>query len=264
MIRLIALDLDNTLLDEDKTIAQDTIRALREFQAGGGVVCLATGRMYATARKYMEQIGPGTVTVCFNGALVPDPFGGEPIFESFISENIALELIKYSKERGLFLQFYEGDAIVVEDIEKSCRIDPDRANGMVKEIGDFMDYTPAPSPKALIECKPEEQEMITSELRNHFGESVIISHSEPFLIEVTMAGAQKANCLSALCQKLGIAREETMACGDNDNDLSMIKWAGLGVAVSNAVPALKAAADYVTEAPRSSGVKEAVERFCKA
>ena len=114
----------------------------------------------------------------------------------------------------------------------------------------------------MIVAEPEDVPMYQAQLKAELGDETYIAQSQPYLIEIMPQGINKAHSLELLCEKLGIRREEVMACGDNTNDAEMVIWAGLGVAVANAVDSLKAAADYVCSEERSYGVAEAIEKFC--
>ena len=99
------------------------------------------------------------------------------------------------------------------------------------------------------------------ELNEFLEGGAYLAQSQPYLIEIMPENINKAHSLKLLCDHLNIFRDEVMACGDNTNDLEMVEWAGLGVAVANAVPELKAKADYAAESERSEGVAEAVRKF---
>ena len=261
MIKLIALDLDNTLLEKDLTIAEKTLSLLRECAARGIAIVIATGRLYYSAEKYAKQIGPSTKVLCYNGCLVTDA-DGTPIFKAELTPDIMRRVAGFAKKHGLYSQFYLDHKILVEKVTEGTLIDPDLANTEALEAGDFDEYEFSPSPKAMIVAKPEDVPMYQQLLKAEVGEETYIAQSQPYLIEIMPKGINKAQSLELLCSKLGIEREEVMACGDNTNDAEMVVWAGMGVAVANAVDSLKAAAEYVCSQERSLGVAEAIERFC--
>ena len=113
MIKLIALDLDNTLLEKDLTIPEKTISLLRACAARGITIVIATGRLYYSAAKYAQQIGPSTKILCYNGCLVTEA-DGAPIFEASLTPDIMRKVASFAKARGLYSQFYLDHKILVE------------------------------------------------------------------------------------------------------------------------------------------------------
>lgn len=169
--------------------------------------------------------------------------------------------MRFCKARDLYCQFYADHKILVERIAEGTTIDPDLANTEAIEAGDFNTYPFSPSPKAMIVASPEAVPKYQSELSEFLTEDAYLAQSQPYLIEIMPEKMNKAHALSLLCEHLNICREEVMACGDNTNDLEMIQWAGTGVAVANAVPQLKAEANYISSAERSCGVAEAIREL---
>lgn len=261
MIKLIALDLDNTLLEKDLTIADKTLSLLQECAAKGITIVIATGRLFYSAEKYAKQIGPETKVLCYNGCLVSEA-DGTPIFSTSLTPEIMRKVANFAKERGLYSQFYKDHEILVEKVTDGTTIDPDLANTTAIEVGNYDTYEFTPSPKAMIVAKPEDVPMYQDELKTVIGDETYIAQSQPYLIEIMPKDINKAHSLELLCQRLGITKDEVMACGDNTNDAEMVIWSGLGVAMANAVDSLKEVAEYVCSEERSYGVAEAIEKFC--
>lgn len=261
MIRLIALDLDNTLLEKDLTIAGKTLSLLQDCAAKGIEIVIATGRLFYSAEKYAKQIGPHTKILCYNGCLVTEA-DGTPLFKSELTPEIMRKVARFAKKRGLYSQFYKDHKILVEKVTDGTTIDPDLANTTAIEVGDFENYEFTPSPKAMIVAKPEDVPMYQTELKAELDDETYIAQSQPYLIEIMPDNVNKAHSLEILCNKLGISKDEVMACGDNTNDAEMVIWAGLGIAMANAVDSLKEVAEYVCSEKRSYGVAEAIEKFC--
>ena len=261
MIKLIALDLDNTLLEKDLTIPEKTISLLRACAARGITIVIATGRLYYSAAKYAQQIGPSTKILCYNGCLVTEA-DDTPIFEAYLTPDIMRKVASFAKARGLYSQFYLDHKILVEKVTDGTTIDPDLANTTAIEAGDFDGYEFQPSPKAMIVAEPEDVPMYQAQLKAELGDETKIAPSQPYLIEIMPQGINKAHSLELLCEQMGITKEEVMACGDNTNDAEMVIWAGTGVAVANSVDSLKSVAEYICREERSYGVAEAIEKFC--
>lgn len=258
---MIAMDLDDTLLMTDLTIPDDVTARLQDLMGQGVIVTLATGRMFPSAKIYADRLGTDALLVTYNGAVVRSRKDGSPYFSSAVPRASVEKIIRYCKERKLYLQMYANDKIVVERICSETRIDPDLKNAQCVEVGNFNDADLEEPPKMMIVANEDEVMGIRGELKQLFGESLYIAASKPYLVEIMKAGISKAHALEMLCQHYGIRREEVICCGDSSNDLEMVKWAGPGVCMANGTPELKAAADYVTYHERSSGIVEVINKF---
>ena len=159
---------------------------------------------------------------------------------------------------------YDEDHIVVDKICESTLIDPDSKVTGIREIGDLTKAELRPSPKMMILDDPKRIPAIRRDLETLLGDQLYMAKSKEYLLEMMPKDVSKQKALIRFAQSLEIRREEVMACGDNTNDIEMLEWAGLGVAVANAVPELKNGADYVAEARRSFGVAESVKKFVLA
>ena len=260
MIKLIALDLDDTLLMPDVTIPDEVILVLREAAEQGVHVVIATGRIYPSAKIYAELLGTDCPIICYNGAMIRK-IGENPLYAAELNTDLMHRIALFCKERGLYLQMYDEDDIVVKEICDATLVDPDSKVTDIREIGDLSAAELHPSPKMMILDEPERLKEIRKEMDALFGNELYMATSKEYLLEMMPKGVSKKNTLERYTQSLGLTRDEVMACGDNTNDLEMVKWAGIGVAVANAVPELKAEADYVAEVERSYGVAEAVKKF---
>ena len=260
MIKLIALDLDDTLLMPDCTIPEEAISVLRTAAAHGVRSVIATGRSFPSARLYAAQISSDCPIVCYNGSVAASA-SGELLFSSLLEPALMHRVAVFCKNQGLYLQMYSNDKIVIEKDCREFRMDPDSKITDFVALGDLTRADLQPSPKMMILDTPERLSEIRPLLEAQFGSELHFATSKEFLLEIMPKNISKSKTLSILSSQLGIAREEVMACGDNTNDMEMLNWAGIGVAVANAVKPLKDIADYVARSERSFGVIEAVERF---
>ncbi len=260
MIRMIALDLDDTLLMEDLSVPQDVIDALGRASAMGAKVVVATGRIFPSARRYAEMLGSDSPVVCYNGSMIRSP-EGEVIMASQHEPEDIRAVAAFCHEHGLYLQAYAQDEIVVERTVDKTLADPDSKATAIREMGDLTKADLLPSPKMMIFDTPERLAEIRPLLEQRFPDRFYLATSKDYLLEIMPKGVSKRNTLARYAESCGICREEVMACGDNTNDIEMVEWAGLGVSVANGVEELKQAADYISANERSYGVKEAVERF---
>ena len=262
MIKLIATDLDNTLLDKTGRIPETTAALLRQAAENGVLTAVATGRCFPSALEHARTIGARTPVICYNGSLIKWGDTGEIIAQSRIDTDAIRQVATFCRREGLYLQCYDYDDVLI--CEKDCeglRVDPDLATVGFRAIGDYLTFPDLhPTPKMLIVEAPEKVAARLEELATVFP-MLDFYQSQPWLIEVMPKGAGKGNALERLAGLMGVPQDQVMALGDNTNDLSMIRWAGMGVVVANGVAAAKAEADYVCQQERSSGVEEALLKF---
>ena len=264
MIRLIATDLDNTLLNKDGKVPPETVAALIRAEEKGVVVTVATGRSFASARGVAEMIGGNGLAICYNGSQIRRLADGMVLYSGCVDKDVQRGIIEFVHARGLYLQMYDRDEIVVEKLRLDKHNDPDLHFASHREVGDFFKESLFDTPKMMIAADPEEVPALQAELEEMYAGRIFCAQSEPHLIEIMPAAVNKGTALVALCQELGIRRDEVMALGDNTNDMHLLQAAGLAVAVGNAVSALKEYADYVCEGERSDGFREALEKFVLA
>lgn len=262
MIRLIATDLDNTLLDSTGRIPESTAALLHQAAEKGVRTAVATGRCFPSALAAARTIGARTPVICYNGSLIKWGDTGEVISRTAIPPETIRQVAAFCRENDLYLQCYDRDDVIL--CERDCpglRVDPDLAVVGFREIGDYRTFAALPeTPKMLIVEQPDRVASRLAQLAEHFPR-LSFCQSQPWLIEVMPGSADKGLALERLAGIEGIPREAVMALGDNTNDLPMLRWAGLGVAVGNSVPAAKAEADYVCQRERSLGVEEALLKF---
>ena len=262
MIKLIATDLDNTLLDVNGRIPESTAALLRQAAEKGVLTAVATGRCFPSALEHARAIGARTPVICYNGSLIKWGDTGEVIAQSRIDVDTIRQVAAFCRREGLYLQCYDYDDVII--CERDCeglRVDPDLAVVGFRTIGDYLTFGDLhPTPKMLIVERPEKVAARLAELTEVFP-ALDFSQSQPWLIEVMPKAAGKGKALEQLAGLMGVPQSQVMALGDNTNDLSMLRWAGLGVVVANGVEAARAEAGYVCQGERSMGVEEALLKF---
>jgi len=268
MYRLLALDLDGTLLEEDQSIPVKVIIALRNLIKQGIVVTLATGRMFTSVKKFANQIGINAPLISYNGAVVREPSANKASFEEPLTSEQMHQVFTVCKQHSYYLQIYNDEHIVIEKRVRYTEIDPDidLANKNYFEVDSFLSPNRklGNTPKILTCGNPSPSEMSARHLilKDALPDLNIVSSlnnsAERGLIEIMNKDVSKASALAKLCEMLGVSPSECVVCGDAPNDIEMIKWAGMGCAVANAVPDVKKAARYTAIAQRSLGVLEII------
>jgi len=263
--RIIALDLDGTLTDSRKEIPDPTLHALLEIQKQGFTVVLASGRptpgMTHLARKlHLDKYGGYLLS--FNGASITDCRTGQVLFEQTIPHPYLSGLYSFACEQGTGLMTYQGDKIIAGTrIDKYMELEARISHMSFKEVKDFPSQVDFSVNKCLLTGDPEPLAKAEILLKEKYGGELSIYRSEPFFLEVMPKSIDKAYSLQVLCDKIGLRKEQMICCGDGYNDLTMIRFAGLGVAMGNAQESVKSAADYVTASNDNNGILKVIEKF---
>lgn len=265
--RILVLDIDGTLTNSKKEITWNTKKAIIEIMKQGHIVVIASGRPTAGIVKIADALSLdefGGYVLSFNGARITNWKTKQVIYQDTLEYYLIQELYAYAREHDLGLVTYEQDNVVTgtrhdEYMELEARI-----NGIqIKDVEDFVSYVNFPVNKCLFTAQADQAEIFEKELVGRFGKCASIYRSEPFFIEVMPQGVDKAASLDKLVNLLGMTQESTICCGDGFNDLSMIKYAGIGVAMENAQEAVKREADFITLSNDDDGIVHVIEKFIK-
>lgn len=264
-IRLVVLDIDGTLLDDDKRIPAANLQALRLAREAGVLIAIASGRMLPTIEPIEEKLGIDTVIISYNGGKIVGPRakGRQEIAHHPVPADLAGSFIDYSRQHGYLLNFYVEDRLYAEDGDgrKRFRDLYSARTGSVYHIVDLTTMKGRSPTKMILLADPEERDRLLEELSPRC-EGVALSRSDPEYLEITRVGVNKGTALPDLARFFDLSADEILAVGDADNDNEMLRAAGVGVAVANARPGTKAIANFVTERTNNEGaVAEAIQRF---
>ena len=274
-VRLIALDLDGTLFTEDKNISEENQKAIRDARKKGIEIVIATGRpVNGIPTEIFRELGVQYV-IDLNGACVHRLRDGACIYEERMETKAACELVRMCLEYRVYLSVFAG--------EKSC-VQADREDLLeqmgfskvlyeyIKKTRTYVDDLPAylrtsgdPIYKVVMNFipLPDGSYLDYDVLRDRIDADARFDQVDGggHNMEVTMAGVSKGKALKWLAKELGVSIEETMACGDTENDIDIIRTAGIGVAMGNAKENVKEIADYVTKTNMEDGVAYAIRQF---
>lgn len=260
--KLLALDLDDTLLNNEFTISPRNRQAILEATRRGIIVTLATGRMFRSALTYARELELDVPLITYHGALVKKAYSGEEIYHRPVPLKEAREITGYLEERGCHLNLYVNDSLYVREDNELTRYYVEIANVEFTSVGDLTVFLKEePTKMTVINRDEEKLRSLWDTFKDRYPEIISIALSRPYFLEITHAQATKGQALKSLASSLGIEREEIMAVGDSYNDIDMIELAGMGVAVDNARREVKEAADFITSSHQEDGVAEVVERF---
>jgi Cof subfamily protein (haloacid dehalogenase superfamily) len=261
-IKLIALDLDGTLLTEDLRMSARVRDALGEAMARGVRVTLASGRGYPAMAGWADELGITTPLISYQGAMITKVGTQESIYQRAFPVELVPALRDFGRAHDLPLTLYMDNSIYVERKRRSDAF-YDKWFGLPFQAVDDLAaaVTGAPT-KFIIIGDGEDLDAITPEVERQFGDKLQIMRSHRFFLEGLALATNKGTALAWLADRYDIRRAETMAIGDSGNDRAMVAWAGIGVAMGNATDEVKQVADWVTGTVEQDGVAEAIERFC--
>lgn len=261
---IIVLDLDGTLTNRDKIITPRTKAALMKAQEMGKIVVLASGRPTAGIEPLARELQLsrfGSYILSFNGGMITNCRTGEVVFSSVLPVSSNDKIISLAEEHRVDLLTYQGGEILTNNEECPYAKIESQINHLPLRQMDLRTALTGPVPKFIMLDDGDYLAMVEPKVKAALGRDYSVYRSEPYFLEIMPKGIDKAKSLERLLAALGMKREQMIACGDGYNDLTMIRFAGLGVAMENAVLPVKNAADYITASNDADGVGLVVEKF---
>lgn len=261
MYKLIAIDIDDTLLTDELTVTEGTKRAMEAAIDQGVTITLATGRMFASAQKIAKQINLNVPIITYQGSLVKTLLDEQVLYERYVPADAAKDIYQFAKENGLHLQLYVDDELYGEEPNDRIKAYSALTNIPYKIEPDFAKLIERPLSKLLIIDDPARLDEIAEQLRPLLGDRVHMTKSKAHYLEFMHKEGTKGHALQFMARHFGYSIDETIAIGDAWNDREMLQAAGLGVAMGNAIQPLKEIADYVTRTNNDEGVRYVIEKF---
>lgn len=253
--KLIALDLDDTLLDKKHKISPVTSATIKDLKKRGLKILIATGRMLVSAMPYIKEMGLEGPMITYNGAYVKDISKDSLIYHQPVEEAMAREVAVFARENGMHIQVYQNDQLYADRANEETRLYEEVSGVKAEEVGDLSEFIQGGITKMLvIEQDPEKHSNYFKMLRDEFSSKLTVTVSKRYYIEVMAPGVSKARALKELADFYGIPVEEVIAIGDGLNDKAMIKWAGLGIAMADAPEEVKEVADMIAPPHHEEGV----------
>ena len=252
-IKLFVSDIDGTLLLPGKNPSQKNLDAIKKMQDAGIIFTIATGRMHPAAEPIAK----------FAGITMIKTLSGEILYSDYLSPELVLELINFFEEKKVHLQTYSEDVLrfasrnkFTEGYESSQRVlgEPVGWDGLKK-------FTSKVCKVLGIFESVEENEKVSAELKERFGDKIEVTKSTPIFAEIMNKGISKAAAIKILAENFRIDISEVAAIGDSDNDLPMLMAAGTGIAMGNATDEVKKSCKVITTNCEDDGFANAVEKF---
>jgi Cof subfamily protein (haloacid dehalogenase superfamily) len=266
MYKMIVMDVDGTILDCEGRVPEHTKRALLSLNEKGFITTIATGRMLKRAEPVAKEIRINAPLICYNGALIVDIYNGNRIFEKPIPPQNLAYLINVIKSWDYQIVVYHNEDLVVEELNERTNWYIGLCAGVdyfiVPDLIQFIKNKGISSYKLFAIADIQRPKPVDKSLLELLMKDYEVSHSRKGHMEITTKGVNKGNAVRLLAERLKIDRNEIIAVGDGCNDIAMLKYAGLGVAMGNAEDRIKRYAKYTTLSNRENGFLKIIKEFC--
>lgn len=259
--KLVATDLDGTVVGRDLAISPRTLEAVQRVHAAGVHFVMATGRMFRSTVPYAEQCGVRTPLITYQGALIRDHRTMEDLWHHTIAPELRAEALDALNACGLHVNFYVDDELLVERLSPQAELYSRISRVEPRLVESFLDPAIASPTKIVAIGEPEQIDHWVPVLQQRFAGRLYVTKSIPPFLELVSPQISKSQALAHVAELLGVRREEVLAFGDGMNDLDMLTWAGCGVAMGNASETVQAAADRVTASIKDDGVARILEEL---
>lgn len=263
--KALALDLDGTLTDSRKQLSTKNKIAIHKAIDKGVAVILASGRPVIGITHLAKELSlkeKGGYILAYNGGNIIDCKTEEIIYEKIVPKKCIKTICESARKNNVFALTYTDSEIVAEDDSDKYIIKESLcANAKIKKVDDLVSFVDYPVAKFLVVGEHKKLLPVQRELLETFPGIIDAFFSESYFLEVVPAGVAKSTSLDSLLNILHLDKEELIACGDGMNDIPMLEYAGLAVAMENAYPEVKEYADYITLSNDNNGVAYAIEKF---
>jgi Cof subfamily protein (haloacid dehalogenase superfamily) len=261
-IRLLAIDLDGTLVNDRLEMDPRDVAAVKAAAAAGVTVVLATGRMFKSSLRYAQPLGLTGPIINYQGAVVRDIASGEVWYRCELTVPMQQRVLAIAEPRDWHVNAYVDERVYTARARPEADLYARIAMVPYEVVGRLSKWVSRDSTKmVLVDLDPANVPGRMAELSAWMGDVARVTRSLDWFVEVVNPQVSKSAALAMVADRLGITRAEVCAIGDNLNDQDMVSWAGFGVAMGNAPEALKAAAKYVTGPIGEAGVAQVIERF---
>ncbi|MGH7737086.1 MAG: Cof-type HAD-IIB family hydrolase [Candidatus Tyrphobacter sp.] len=262
MIRLVAFDLDGTLVGRDLVLSDRVREEVARVRAAGVAGCLVTGRMYQASLPFARTLRLTAPIVCYQGAAIVDPASDEVLFDRPLAAKTALDVAAKAKSDGMHVQLYRNDRYYCEERNRFSdlyaslsKVEPIVVASLEAE------FSGSDATKAVVVADAQAASRYAGVVKTYLQGRAYVTRSYPEFVEILNADVDKGSALEFVAQRLGFAMDEVMAIGDSWNDEPLLRRAGVGVAMGSAPPEIKALAATVVADVQHDGVAEALVRY---
>lgn len=251
-VKLIALDLDDTLLNSDRQIDDETVLALQECVKKGIYIVLCSGRAEDAILPFVRRLDiagteAGKYLIAINGCSIFDLHSRQQILCKKVDSDILLRVNEMAEAEGLRTEVYTPSTIYYRECTEWTKLDVDLCGLKGEEVENYEEFLKQSFTKMLVPGDPAHLQELQKKLKAEFGDRAVIFVSKPYFLEILPPKCGKGEAVTWLAEHIGIPKETTMGFGDSMNDESMFHLCGYGVAMKNGLPYIKEIADFVTD-----------------
>lgn len=270
MYKLFCTDMDGTLLNNEGKVSEENKMAIKKAQDRGVKIAICTGRLFTSANHFAEIVGVDAPLICANGAYIREKDKNEIIYKSVLGEENCIKVLRVVRKYGLYPHFNTPDKVFTEKIIYSSEIYAKMNNTLPKEmqikieLADNWEDTFKENADEILKCIIVDNDIEKiNKAKNELAleEELEVVSSRENNIEIMCKGVSKGRAVEILAGFYNLKKEEVICIGDNENDISMLEYAGLGVAMANGGKEVLQMADYVTDTNENNGVAKAIEKF---
>lgn len=258
---LISLDLDLTLLNDAHQISPRNLQTVRRCRDLGAKVVITSGRMFRCTLPYVHELELDTPVIAYNGAFIKQENTGEVLLHERLDIATAQAIAAFCAAEDLSLNYYLDDSLYIAKLNPWAELYSSRTGAPLNPVGDLRVFADRAPTKVLIVDDPERIIRLQAELAPQYAEHAYVTISNIEYLEFMPPGVDKGKALAVVAKHFGIAREKTIAFGDANNDIPVIQWAGMGVAMANGKPDAIAAADRLAPRHDEDGVAQVLEEL---
>ena len=268
MFKLVVSDMDGSLLTSQNKISEHSKKTIEKAIKKGVIFVLATGRLFGSARVYAKQLGLNTPIMACNGGMIRNSIDGEILFDAPIEKKACQQVFDFLKASDTYFHFYGLNTFYTEKIENESfeyavwnNSLPEEDKIIIREVKNAQDILAQDKIyKILLHCKKDvKRSYYSNELNKISNITITSSWSDNF--EVCGKNVTKGNAVKRFAQEMNIVPDDVICIGDNINDISMIEYAGVGVAMNNGEEAVKKVADYIAPSNDEDGVAKVLEKY---
>ncbi len=262
--RLIAIDLDDTLLNDELNISDENLEAIKMAVDSGLKVTIATGRPYVSAKRILSGLNIEIPIITFNGAMIVNLKDDTVLYEELLPIPTARKIIKYGRKHDVHINMFIDNNWLVEDVNRYSEYYHTLFGYPPTVVNDLTSHLSKPVAKLILSSEPEIVKHLDQKLRPIFKDEASVFISKPLFLEFVSKNTNKGRALLKLGRLLNIKPQEIVAIGDSYNDISMFECAGLAVAVANANDYVKEKADFITKPNTENGVAYTIKQLLGA
>ncbi len=262
MYKMVAIDLDDTLLNDEFEISEKNKQAVQKAIEKGVVVCIISGRSFSSVKNYLSDLKISYLCGSINGAMITDPASGKNVFVQTVDDKVTGEILKEIELLGMHVNYYHDHKVVCSE-KNDIAEDYIKLTGVeIEFVGSLQKYHEGASAgKLLLIDHRDTLESLRKKFQKTYGEQINITFSKPTFLEIYSKKVSKGEAVKTIAQYYGFEQGEIIAIGDGENDMFMIEYAGLGVAMGNSNETVQSRADFVTLTNNEGGVAHVLEKF---